>query len=101
MGRAMFTVIAAMAELEHSIIRERVIAGLDHAARNGTKSGNPAGRPRVVIDRERVRQLRDIEKLSWREIGRKIHASSASARRAYAQAVELSGACQNSVMEAV
>jgi len=29
MGKAMFTIIAAMAELERSVIRERVIAGLD------------------------------------------------------------------------
>ena len=39
MGKAMFTVIAAMAELERSIIRERVVAGLEHAQRNGTRSG--------------------------------------------------------------
>ena len=29
MGKAMFTIIAAMAELEHSVIRERVMAGLE------------------------------------------------------------------------
>src|SRR5216684_2589711 len=39
MGRAMFTIIAAMAELERSVIRERVIAGLDYAREHGTKSG--------------------------------------------------------------
>ena len=49
MGKAMFTMIAAMAELERSIIRERVMARLDHARRNGTKSGKPIGRPRVVF----------------------------------------------------
>ena len=31
MGRAMFTIFAAMAELERSVIRERVIAGLEYA----------------------------------------------------------------------
>ena len=31
MGKVMFTVIAAMAELERSVIRERVIAGIEHA----------------------------------------------------------------------
>src|SRR5262245_35353029 len=31
MGRAMFTIIAAMAELERSVIRERVAAGLEYA----------------------------------------------------------------------
>jgi hypothetical protein len=34
MGKAMFTVIAAMAELERSIIRERVVASLEHAQRS-------------------------------------------------------------------
>jgi DNA invertase Pin-like site-specific DNA recombinase len=38
MGKAMFTIIAAMAELERSVIRERVIAGL-YAKEHGTKSG--------------------------------------------------------------
>src|SRR4029077_11473695 len=37
-GKAMFTIVAAMAELERSIIRERVAAGMDHARRNGTRS---------------------------------------------------------------
>jgi DNA invertase Pin-like site-specific DNA recombinase len=39
MGKAMFTIIAAMAELEHSIIRERVAARVEYARRNGTGSG--------------------------------------------------------------
>jgi DNA invertase Pin-like site-specific DNA recombinase len=58
MGKAMFTIIAAMAELERSVIRERVQAGLDYAKRNGTKSGNAIGRPRRVFDREQVFRLR-------------------------------------------
>ena len=33
MGKAMFTIIAAMAELERSVIRDRVRAGLEHARR--------------------------------------------------------------------
>ena len=58
MGNAMSTIIAAMAELERSIIRERVMAGLEHAKKSGTKSGRPIGRPRRVFDRERVLRLR-------------------------------------------
>ena len=76
MGKAMFTIIAAMAELERAIIRERVMAGLDHAQRNGTKSGKPVGRPRVIVDADRVVHLRDTEKLSWPEIGRMTRSSS-------------------------
>lgn len=45
MGKAMFTIIVAMAELERSVMRERVVAGLDYIRSNGTKSGRPIGRP--------------------------------------------------------
>src|SRR6266705_27819 len=48
MGKAMFTIIAAMAELERSVIRERVVAGLEHARQYGTRSGRPVGRPAAV-----------------------------------------------------
>jgi DNA invertase Pin-like site-specific DNA recombinase len=58
MGKAMFTIIAAMAELERSVIRERVQAGLQYARTHGTKSGKPIGRPRRVFDREKVLALR-------------------------------------------
>src|SRR5215469_13409969 len=69
MGRAMFTIIAAMAELERSIIRERVQAGVAHAQLRGTKSGKPIGRPRAVFRRDQVLQLR-TEGCSWSKIAR-------------------------------
>jgi len=87
MGRMVFTVIAAMAELERAIIRERVMAGLEHAERNGTKSGKPVGRPKAVVDGDKVVQLRETEKLSWPEIARKTHSSSGTVRRVYASTV--------------
>jgi DNA invertase Pin-like site-specific DNA recombinase len=59
MGKAMFTIIGAMAELERSVIRERVQAGLDYARKNGTKSGRAIGRPRRIFDREKVCRLRE------------------------------------------
>jgi DNA invertase Pin-like site-specific DNA recombinase len=58
MGKAMFTIIAAMAELERSVIRERVMAGLEYARAYGTKSGQPIGRPKKIFDREEVIKLR-------------------------------------------
>src|SRR6266481_7883832 len=57
-GKAMFTIIAAMAELERNVIRERVQAGIDYARQNGTKSGRPIGRPKTVFDRARIDELR-------------------------------------------
>ena len=41
MGRAMFTIIAAMAELESSLISERVTAGMKAAAARGRHLGRP------------------------------------------------------------
>jgi DNA invertase Pin-like site-specific DNA recombinase len=42
MGRAMFTIIGAMAELESSLISERVTAGMKAAAARGKHLGRPA-----------------------------------------------------------
>lgn len=81
MGKAMFTIIAAMAELERSVIRERVVAGLRYARERGTRSGKPIGRPRAVFSRDEVLQLR-AQGLSWREIARIAGVSIASVRRA-------------------
>jgi DNA invertase Pin-like site-specific DNA recombinase len=54
MGRMVFTVIAAVAELERSIIQERVQAGVDRARRQGKRFGRPA----VIVDRHRLAQMK-------------------------------------------
>jgi DNA invertase Pin-like site-specific DNA recombinase len=53
MGRMIFTILGAVAELERSLIRERVQAGVDRAKRQGKK----LGRPKRVVDRDRVAAL--------------------------------------------
>lgn len=53
MGKMIFTVLGAVAELERNIIRERVISGL-HRAR---KEGTTLGRPKLIVDRETVCEL--------------------------------------------
>src|SRR6266478_371790 len=82
MGRAMFTIIAAMAELERSVIRERVIAGLEYARQHGTKSGKPIGRPRAIFRRDQIEELKE-QGLGWRQIGRRLGVSATTIRRAY------------------
>ncbi len=82
MGRATFTIIAAMAELERSVIRERVIAGLEYARQHGTKSGKPIGRPRAVFRRDQIEELKE-QGLGWRQIGRRLGVSATTIRRAY------------------
>lgn len=53
-GKMVFTVLGAVAELERSLIAERVRAGL----RNARSKGKQLGRPRVVVDAGRVATLR-------------------------------------------
>jgi DNA invertase Pin-like site-specific DNA recombinase len=53
-GRMVFTVLGAVAELERSLIAERVRAGLRNARANGKR----LGRPRVVVDAVGIGRLR-------------------------------------------
>jgi DNA invertase Pin-like site-specific DNA recombinase len=53
MARFMLHVMAAFAELEREMIRERVKAGMAVAKRRGTH----CGRPKAVIDRRRVGEM--------------------------------------------
>jgi DNA invertase Pin-like site-specific DNA recombinase len=52
-GKMVFTVLGAVAELERSLIVERVRAGL----RNARAKGKRLGRPRVVVDGARISRL--------------------------------------------
>jgi DNA invertase Pin-like site-specific DNA recombinase len=63
MGKMVFTVLAAVAELERSTIRERVLAGQRAARRRGVRFG----RPTVEVDTDRALKLRR-DGLSWRDI---------------------------------
>ena len=55
-GKAMFTIISAIAELEKDILRERVIAGV----RRAQAAGRHCGRPKVEVDlRPAVALLRE------------------------------------------
>jgi DNA invertase Pin-like site-specific DNA recombinase len=65
MGKMVFVVLSGVAELERSIIVERVNAGLDRAR----KDGKTLGRPGKVFDREKALRLQSQGK-SNREIGK-------------------------------
>ena len=99
MGKAMFTIVGAMAELERNVIRERILAGLEHARIRGTKSGRQIGRPVVVLDRAQVVQMRS-QGSSWRAIASTLGISTGTARTAfhvqkpYAQAASASVAVE-------
>jgi len=81
MGKAMFTIIAAIAELERDLIRERIRAGVARSRALGKKPGRV---PKVAISRQRVEELLD-QGLSGRAIARKLGAPPTSVRRVIKQ----------------
>jgi DNA invertase Pin-like site-specific DNA recombinase len=62
-GKMVFTVLGAVAELELSLIVERVKAGL----RNAKAKGKRLGRPKAVLDIRRITALR-AQGLGWKRI---------------------------------
>jgi DNA invertase Pin-like site-specific DNA recombinase len=69
MGRAMFTIIGAMAELESSLISERVTAGMKAAEARGRHLGRPPVARRIVSEIEALAASTD---LSIRQIQKEI-----------------------------
>jgi DNA invertase Pin-like site-specific DNA recombinase len=63
--KIVFTVLGAVAELERSLIVERVRAGL----RNARAKGKRLGRPKWVVDAHRIAALR-AQGAGWKKISR-------------------------------
>jgi len=76
-GRMVFTVLGAVAELERSLIAERVRAGLRHAKAKGKR----LGRPSVAVDAGEVRRLR-ASGVSFANIAKQLGTSTGTAFRA-------------------
>jgi DNA invertase Pin-like site-specific DNA recombinase len=72
-----FTVLGAVAELERSLIVERVKAGL----RNARAKGKRLGRPKVVVSRSRIAVLRKDGR-SWANIAEELGVGEGTVRRA-------------------
>jgi DNA invertase Pin-like site-specific DNA recombinase len=75
-GRMVFTVLGAVAELERSLIVERVRAGL----RNARAKGKTLGRPRKIVDEARIAALR-AQGLSLRGIAAELRIGLATLHR--------------------
>ncbi len=75
-GKMVFTVLGAVAELERSLIAERVKAGL----RNARAKGKRLGRPRAAVDAPKITALR-AQGRSWREITAETGTSKGTAQR--------------------
>ena len=77
-GKMVFTVLGAVAELERSLIVERVRAGL----RNARAKGKRLGRPRVPVDAAKIASLRATG-APWETITRQLGISAGTAKRAF------------------
>jgi DNA invertase Pin-like site-specific DNA recombinase len=76
-GKMVFTVLGAVAELERSLIVERVKAGL----RNARAKGKRIGRPHAFVDRLRVEALRR-QGHSWAGIAKQMGLGEGTVYRA-------------------
>jgi DNA invertase Pin-like site-specific DNA recombinase len=85
-GRMVFTVLGAVAELERSLIAERVRAGLRNARAKGAKLGRPA----MKLDGARICRLR-AEGKSLREIAKELGCSHALVHKSLADPSSVDG----------
>jgi DNA invertase Pin-like site-specific DNA recombinase len=76
MGKMIFTVLGAVAELERNLIKERVHMGIGRAR----KEGKRLGRPKRIFDREKAREM--SQSMSVREIARQLGVSRGVVERA-------------------
>lgn len=76
-GKMIFTVLGAVAELERSLIVERVKAGL----RNARAKGKRLGRPKRIVDASKIVELRAAG-LSWAKIAERLDVGEGTAYRA-------------------
>jgi DNA invertase Pin-like site-specific DNA recombinase len=60
MGKAMFTIIGAIAELESSLISERVKAGMEAAKARGKRLGRPSTPSHLVTRTEKLAGMTDM-----------------------------------------
>ena len=77
-GKLMFAVLAAIAEFERDLIRERTLDGLARAAAEGRHGGR---RPAITGPRATLARRLHGEGQSLREIARQLEASPSSVRR--------------------
>jgi len=75
LGQALFVIVAAVAQLERDLIRERVTAGV----RNARAAGKQLGRPKRIVDSEKVRRLRATG-MPLRQIAKKLGVSYSTVR---------------------
>jgi DNA invertase Pin-like site-specific DNA recombinase len=82
-GRLVFTILAAVSEMERELIRDRVREGMRHAARQGKRLGRPpvTSRPAFVRRWPKVRAELAAGRLSQRQAARRLGIGTATLTR--------------------
>lgn len=80
-GDVIVALLATLAQQERLALRDRVIAGVRKAQKYGTRSGKPIGRPENVEGRKEALRLRDVEELSFAQIGKRLGVTHTQAFR--------------------
>jgi putative DNA-invertase from lambdoid prophage Rac len=78
-GRLLLQLLAAVAEFERALIKERTKAAMNHAREHGTKSGKPIGGREAVYDREAAYQDR-LAGRPWAWLSEKYGAAQSTLR---------------------
>lgn len=74
-GKLLLGMLSLIADYERETIQERMTSGKEWAKIHGTKSGKPMHRPMIVINWDRVKELRGYG-LSWRKTAKEIGISA-------------------------
>jgi DNA invertase Pin-like site-specific DNA recombinase len=79
MGKMIFTVLGAVAELERNLIKERVHMGI----RRARKQGKQLGRPKRILDKEKAQTM--VLTMSVRQVARQLGVSRGVLERALSE----------------
>lgn len=88
-SRLLFNILAAVAEFEREMIRERTLSGI----RAAQAAGKHVGRPKRIFRRDEVVRLRDDEGRSWRSIAAELNIPVMTAVAAYKTFNVQNGTC--------
>lgn len=73
MGEAIIKIVGILAEMELKGIRRRVKAGMERAKLQGTRTGNPIGRPHRILSKLEIQNIREKEPdISVKELAKRL-----------------------------
>jgi DNA invertase Pin-like site-specific DNA recombinase len=89
-GRLLMTVLAAVAEFERDLTRERVLEGLENARRKGSRLGRPSVLARAGFEErwQEARRLLGDQQIGKREAARRLKVGAGTLDRLLAAAEE-------------